>query len=227
MERDMDGKHARLMDEMYSVQRHLYDATRPFFLFGRDRLIGSLRAPVGSTILEVGCGTARNLVKAADAWPETRLYGVDISVAMLDTARRSVEHPGLADRIHLARGDAGVLDTAAMFGLEEIDRIYFSYTLSMMPPWREALRRAAERLAPGGSLHVVDFGQYDRLPDVLRRIHFRSMADYHVTPRADLPTVMRGIADDMGMAMEFTPLYRGYAWSATLRRAGLSNGNAS
>ena len=31
--------HAALMDTVYRGQRHIYDATRKYFLFGRDRLI--------------------------------------------------------------------------------------------------------------------------------------------------------------------------------------------
>jgi S-adenosylmethionine-diacylgycerolhomoserine-N-methlytransferase len=31
--------------------------------------------------------------------------------------------------------------------------------------------------------------------------------------------VLKRIAEEQGLAMEFTPLYRGYSWSATLTRA--------
>lgn len=213
--------HAAAMDGFYSNQRHFYDITRPLFLFGRDRLVRSLDPPPGGTVLEVGCGTARNLVKAARRWPDARIYGVDISGAMLDTAGRSVARQELSGRVRLARADAGTLDVGALFGLAEMDRILFSYTLSMMPPWREALKRAAATLAPGGSLHVIDFGQYDRLPTVLRRLHFASANAHGVFPRADLREELERVADQAGSSLEFASLFWGYACSATLRRAGL------
>lgn len=218
--RTMDGEtsHARLMDETYSVQRHFYDLTRPMFLYGRDRLINGLDAPPGSTILEVGCGTARNLIRSARRWPGTRLYGVDISGAMLETAQRSIDRHGLSDRIHLMQGDAGMLDVETSFGLEEVDRVYFSYTLSMMPPWREALGRAAAILSPGGSMHVVDFGRYERLPSILRWMHFTSLGLVHVHPRDDMLDVLKGLADGMDLRMEATSLYRGNTQTAVLRR---------
>ena len=93
-----------------------------------------------------------------------------------------------------------------------------SYTLSMIPPWQEAIERGAASLAPGGSLHIVDFGQYERLPGFLKRLHFKSLNDFHVFPRREMPAVLRRVAEEQGLSLEFTPLYRGYAWSAVLGR---------
>nr|WP_294809847.1 class I SAM-dependent methyltransferase [uncultured Sphingomonas sp.] len=205
-----------LMDDVYSLHRHFYDFTRRFYLFGRDRLVRSLAPPPGGTVLEVGCGTARNLIVAAKCWPEARFHGFDISEAMLETARKSVAKQGLTDKVTLAQGDAGNFDTRALFGLEKVDRIFMSYTLSMIPPWQEAIERGAGSLAPGGSLHIVDFGQYERLPAFLKRLHFKSLNDFHVFPRRELPAVLRRVAEEQGLSLEFTPLYRGYAWSAVL-----------
>ena len=208
-----------LMDQVYALHRHFYDFTRRFYLLGRDRLIQRLAPPPGGTVLEVGCGTARNLIVAAKRWPDAGFHGFDISEAMLETARKSVARAGLADRITLAQGDAGSFDTAALFGLEQVDRIFMSYTLSMIPPWQEAIERGAASLAPGGSLHIVDFGQYERLPGWAKRLHFKSLNDFHVFPRRELPAVLKRVAEERGLGLEFTPLYRGYAWSATLARA--------
>ena len=72
---------------MYRYQRHIYDLTRKYYLLGRDRLIAGLDVPPGGTVLEVGCGTGRNLVLAARRYPAARLFGLDISAAMLDTAQ--------------------------------------------------------------------------------------------------------------------------------------------
>jgi S-adenosylmethionine-diacylgycerolhomoserine-N-methlytransferase len=207
-----------LMDDVYALHRHFYDFTRKFYLLGRDRLIRSLAPPPGGTVLEIGCGTARNLIVAAKRWPDARFHGFDISEAMLDTARKSVARQGLADKITLAQGDAGNFDTNALFGIEKVDRIFMSYTLSMIPPWQEAIERGAASLAPRGSLHVVDFGQYERLPALLKRLHFKSLNDFHVYPRRELPAVLKRAAEAQDLALDFTPLYRGYAWSGVLRR---------
>jgi S-adenosylmethionine-diacylgycerolhomoserine-N-methlytransferase len=207
-----------LMDDVYALHRHFYDFTRKFYLLGRDRLIRGLAPPPGGTVLEIGCGTARNLIVAAKKWPEARFHGFDISEAMLETAHKSVATQGLAEKIALEQGDAGRFDTRALFGLEKVDRIFMSYTLSMIPPWQEAIEHAAACLAPGGSLHIVDFGQYERLPGWAKRVHFKSLNDFHVFPRRELPAVLTRVTEAQDLALDFTPLYRGYAWSAVLRR---------
>ena len=64
---------AALMDRMYRRQRHIYDLSRKFYLLGRDEGIARLRPASGDKMLEIGCGTGRNLVKLAQAYPEARL----------------------------------------------------------------------------------------------------------------------------------------------------------
>ncbi len=79
---------AQHMDAIYRYQRYVYDATRKFYLLGRDRVIDELAPPPGGRVLEIACGTGRNLIAAARRYPGARFYGFDISTAMLDTARR-------------------------------------------------------------------------------------------------------------------------------------------
>ncbi len=50
------------MDGMYRRQRYFYDLTRKYYLLGRDRLIAEMHVRAGENILEVGCGTGRNLL---------------------------------------------------------------------------------------------------------------------------------------------------------------------
>ena len=144
-----DSNHAARMDMIYRGQRHIYDLTRKYYLLGRDRLIDELAPPSGGTILEVGCGTGRNLILAARRWPDARLFGLDISEAMLATARRKIAAAGLSDRITLAAGDATAFDPVKLFGLAHFDRIFQSYTLSMIPHWQTAIAQAVLHLAPG------------------------------------------------------------------------------
>lgn len=207
---------AERMDAIYRGQRHIYDLTRKYYLLGRDRLIRDLAPPQGGSVLEVGCGTARNLVAASRAWPDTRCYGFDISSEMLDTGRAAVRRAGLKDRVKLARGDATAFDSQRLFNQTRFDRVFLSYTLSMIPSWRSAIDQAARALAPGGRLHIVDFGQQEQLPRWWRLALFAWLRQFEVTPRPDLEAEAQAAAERHGLTLHFEPLFRGYAWSAVL-----------
>ena len=220
---DMDGttsdrQHAERMDAFYRTHRHLYDLTRPFFLLGRNAMVDGLDPPSGGSILEIGCGTASNLIRAAKRRPDVSLYGMDISDEMLATARSSISRNGLSGRIAVAQGDAGSFDPEALFGMRTFDCIMFSYTLSMMPPWKEALDLAMTMLSPGGSMHVVDFGQHERLPSLVRRLHLLSIRGHDVHPRPDLHVIMLFLTRRRRMDMEFHSTHRGYSWRFVARR---------
>lgn len=215
-----DAGHGARMDAIYAGQRHIYDATRKYYLLGRDRLIGELAPPPDGRVVEVGCGTGRNLVLAARRWPQARFYGFDISAAMLETAEVQVGGAGLAHRIRLASGDATDWHPQALFGFADADAIFMSYTLSMIPDWQRAIDAACAVLARGGALHIIDFGQQERLPALFRAALFAWLARFDVTPRAELRDRLEAVARDRGLALDFTSLYRGYAWRAVLRRPG-------
>lgn len=208
--------HAALMDGVYRGQRHIYDLTRKYYLLGRDRLIDELAPPVGGKVLEIGCGTGRNLIAAARCWPGARFYGIDISEEMLKTARASIARAGLERRVRVAQGDATGFDPNALFRTESFDRIFQSYTLSMIPDWQGAMREAVRHLSAQGALHIVDFGQQEGMPPWFRAALFGWLARFHVAPRALLIEAAREVANDAGGRLSATRLYRGYAWSLRL-----------
>jgi S-adenosylmethionine-diacylgycerolhomoserine-N-methlytransferase len=209
---------AASMDRMYRHQRFIYDFTRKPYLLGRDVMIAQLSPPIGGSVLELGCGTGRNLVHVARSYPTARVYGFDVSAAMLATAGTSIDAAGLAPRVKLAAADATSFDPVALFGCPAFDRVYISYVLSMIPAWRDVLGQAISCLAPGGSLHVVDFGQQRKLPRWFRRLLHGWLDLFHVAPRADLECELRFLAQRNGLHLDYRELYRGYADYAVLTR---------
>ncbi|MDB5578786.1 MAG: Methyltransferase type 11, partial [Bradyrhizobium sp.] len=95
----------RRMNRMYRRQRHIYDGTRRYYLLGRDELIAGLQPAAGANVLEIGCGTGRNLVHAARLYPDVRFFGIDISTEMLTSAISAISRRGLPKRIRVAHGD--------------------------------------------------------------------------------------------------------------------------
>lgn len=213
------GAAAGLMDSIYRHQRHIYDASRKFYLLGRDGLIAGLTPRAQDTILEIGCGTGRNLIGIARRYPGCDCYGLDVSSAMLETAHGAVERAGLGGRIRLAQADATDFDPQALFGQPGFDRIVISYALSMIPPWQAVVAEAIARLSPGGSLHIVDFGDQAGLPSAFKAVLRRWLALFHVTPREDLPAVVRALAEEAGASCQVEAPFRGYAVRAVVRKA--------
>lgn len=203
--------HGAVMDRMYRGQRHIYDLTRKYYLFGRDRMIGELACEPGDAVLEIACGTGRNLAVAAERWPGAKLFGVDISREMLRSAGAA-----LGDQAVLAVGDARDLDTASSLGRARFDRVILSYCLSMIPDWRAALDQAAALLAPAGTLHVVDFGDCSGLPRPFARALRAWLARFHVTPRTDLADVAATVAAARGLAFAHRRGSLGYYENLTL-----------
>jgi S-adenosylmethionine-diacylgycerolhomoserine-N-methlytransferase len=187
-----DKDHAVRMDSVYRLQRHVYDFTRKYYLFGRDQLIERLELPgdgQGTSVLEIACGTGRNLALVNRAWPKASLFGIDISAEMLKTARAR-----LGPSCAIALADATNFDPEVIFGRRHFDRIIMSYCASMIPPWREAIAHAAGMIAPNGSLHIVDFGSMEGLPLPVRSLLRFWLARFHVTPRSDLQAAARHFA---------------------------------
>jgi S-adenosylmethionine-diacylgycerolhomoserine-N-methlytransferase len=209
---------AALMDRMYRRQRHIYDLSRKFYLLGRDEAIVGLNAGPGDRVLEIGCGTGRNLVKLATAYPEARLYGLDVSREMLASAAAALAWAGLSRRIALGQGDAMAFDPQALFGCAEFERVMISYALSMIPPWRQALGQALDVLAPGGSLHLVDFGDCAGLPGPFRTGLRGWLAAFDVIPRDDLAAALAALSAERGLTCEIETRFRGYAALAVARR---------
>lgn len=187
--------HAALMDSVYKGQRHIYDATRKYYLFGRDTLIEGLNARPGMRVLEIACGTGRNMAKTRKAWPGVRLYGLDISEEMLKNARKA-----LGEDAVLGAGDACSFDAQELLDEDGFDRIILSYSLSMIPDWEDALAHAAAQLAPGGELHVADFGDLTGLPGLLEKGLHAWLAKFHVQTRSALPQACERIAGLRGLS---------------------------
>src|SRR5258706_12962781 len=154
----MTANVAAAMDRMYRHQRHVYDATRKFYLFGRDRLIADLAPAPGDRLLEIGCGTARNLIRLARRHPGVALYGIDASAEMLKTADTAIGRASLGGRITTRRCLAEAVDAHATFALDRpFDGVLCCYALSMMAAWPTAIESALANLRPGGRIDIVDF----------------------------------------------------------------------
>ena len=95
-------------------------------------------------MLEIGCGTGRNLVQAARLYPDARFFGIDVSTEMLTSAISAISRRGMTGRIRVAHGDGTAFDPQLLFSVASFDHVMISYSLSMIPDWRSVLDAAAD-----------------------------------------------------------------------------------
>ena len=102
-------------------------------------------------VLEIGCGTGRNLPFLQAAVGRTgRVYGVDISAGMLAKARVLCARE-CWDNVELVEVDAA--DYVAPVPL---DGVLFGLSYNTMPHHLAVLRQAWNQLRPGGRLVIMD-----------------------------------------------------------------------
>jgi S-adenosylmethionine-diacylgycerolhomoserine-N-methlytransferase len=208
------------MDNMYRLTRHVYDASRKYYLLGRDRLISELQPKDGETICEVGCGTARNLIKMAHAYPDASFYGLDASEEMLKTANAALKKKNLTGNIKIAHAFAQSFDPQKLFQLSKpLDKIVFSYALSIIPPWRESIDHALTLLPSGGQMHIVDFGSMEGQSPWFRKIIFKWLALFHVYHKPEILDYLKRLEFEKSGTLSVQHLYRGYAYIARFTKA--------
>jgi ubiquinone/menaquinone biosynthesis C-methylase UbiE len=117
----------------------------------RSRAVNRLELNPGDKVLEVGCGTGRNLaplVRAVGA--EGHVYGVDLSEGMLEKAQELAARSGWHN-VTLIRSDA-----TGYIVPKPVDGVIFSLSYAVIPHHLEVLRHAWRQLRPGGYLVIMD-----------------------------------------------------------------------
>lgn len=149
------SEQASRMQSYYRMQSKIYDATRWSFLFGRRTVIRNLPLDGNSPIkiLEVGCGTGKNLAYLAQTFPKAQLTGLDVSQDMIRLAGKRTMP--FQERVKLLHQPYQAGDQTFS---QQMDVILFSYSLTMInPQWKDLLEQAKSDLKPGGYAAVVDF----------------------------------------------------------------------
>ncbi len=140
-----------------------YDRIAPWYRFGewtvllapgfRRRAVARLGLKPGDRVVEVGCGTGRNLPFLREAVGHAgEVVGVDASGGMLAEAQKTISRRDWKN-IHLINRDAAKLTMD-----ELVDVAYFSLSYSVMPDREAALDAAWNAVRPGGRLVVMDAG---------------------------------------------------------------------
>ncbi|HVF56349.1 MAG TPA: methyltransferase domain-containing protein [Pyrinomonadaceae bacterium] len=152
---------AKWVDYDAPFVRRRYNRLARFFVFFewlfllprgiRRQAVSRMELKPGSRVLEVGCGTGRNLAPLVEAvGPEGRVYGVDLSEGMLAEAGELCARAGWRN-VTLMRADAAGCSLP-----EPVDGVIFSLSYAVIPDHRAALRQAWRQLRAGGYLVIMD-----------------------------------------------------------------------
>jgi SAM-dependent methyltransferase len=113
----------------------------------------------GIAVADVGCGHGHSTLLMAQAFPKSRFHGFDTHAASIDEARRNAADAGLAARVSFD------VARAVDYPRKNYGLICFFDCLHDLGDPVAAARHAAEALAPGGTVMLVEPFANDRVEE--------------------------------------------------------------
>ena len=161
------------------------------------------RMPEGSSLLDVGVGTAGALLANADLVRRKNLHvtGIDIDADYIESARGRLRESTLTDRAEV------LLESVYKHNGGPYDAVYFSASFMLLPEPEQALRHCCELLNPGGRVFFTQTIEkqparwMEILKPMLRRV--TSIEFGRVTYEEDLKAQIRAAGLELE---EFTTL---------------------
>ena len=160
------GWHEHHHDLWHGTERAFATAYRTHliaeWLPALDGVVAKLEA--GALVADVGCGHGASAILMAVAFPASRFVGIDYHEGSIATARQRAAEAGVADRVSFEV--AGAADLPG----EDYDVVAFFDAFHDLGDPLAAARRAADALAPDGTLLVVEPFAGDTVEDNLNPI---------------------------------------------------------
>jgi SAM-dependent methyltransferase len=107
----------------------------------------------GGTILDVGCGNGKLLIRLAEAFPQSKCVGVEIDQTGLALARTAIQEAAVSDRVEIIEGDIGAIAQANFVDLALMVEVLHEITPARRPG---VIQECARVLRPGGWLILLD-----------------------------------------------------------------------
>ena len=126
---------------------------------GNPFRIGHLR--LGERVVDIGCGAGLDsLIAAKMVGPDGQVIGVDMTRAMLETARKSVNEAGIG-HVEFREGLAEALPVPDGWA----DVVISNGVLNLLPDKLTALQEMARVLKPSGRLQIGDILVQQAVPE--------------------------------------------------------------
>jgi ubiquinone/menaquinone biosynthesis C-methylase UbiE len=103
-------------------------------------------------IIDVGCGSGATALVLAQAFPDSRVVGIDLSEPLLHLANQAAHSAGLADRVRFETGDAEKIP----YEDNSFDIVLSLNMVHIVEHPVQMLNEFERILDPDGSLFIVD-----------------------------------------------------------------------
>jgi ubiquinone/menaquinone biosynthesis C-methylase UbiE len=154
--------------QLYNKRAKTYDRLVNFldYFEGRGKFLSYTKMAIeqlglrdDATVLEIGCGTGFNFPLLQEKLgPKGKLIGIDLSENMLAEARKRVQKEGWSN-VELVHTDAAVFEFP-----ENLDAIFSCFAITLIPEYRDVIRRGADALASGGRFVILDLRAPENWP---------------------------------------------------------------
>lgn len=155
--------HPRLFCGVAAFFRNSYRGSLvPEWLPALDGVVDKLGA--GARVADIGTGHGHSALLMAEAFPRSRFHGIDAHAGSIEAARANAAAAGLSERVSFE------VAKSTTFVERGFDLICFFDCLHDMGDPVGAARHAAQALAPGGTVMLVEPYADDRLENNINPI---------------------------------------------------------
>ncbi|MFM9052495.1 MAG: bifunctional demethylmenaquinone methyltransferase/2-methoxy-6-polyprenyl-1,4-benzoquinol methylase UbiE [Bacteroidota bacterium] len=215
------GNKKQQVARMFDNIAGRYDFLNRFLSFGIDRYwrkvaVNRLKDLDPRLILDIATGTADLAIESLRLNPE-KVFGVDISVEMLDLGRKKIKSRRLDNRIELLEGDSENL----IFEDGKFDAVMVAFGVRNFENLEAGLKEIHRVLRPGGRAVILEFSKPSNR-------FFNGLYIFYSTKIA--PLIGRAVSGD---ASAYTYLHEsiavfpsGEAFNAILSDVGFSGASA-
>jgi len=182
----------------------------------RERLIDAAAIRAGDRVLDLGCGTGALSLQLQQRHADARVTGLDPDPKALARARAKAARAGVAVDWQQGFGDALPFADAS-FARVVTSLVFHHLTHEGR---RGALGEIARVLAPGGTVHVLDFGPpHGALDRLMLSFFHRRDERLHDNLEGRIPSMMSeaGLADAREVRSMRSPFGSLSIWGATAR----------
>ncbi len=164
VDRAVDSFHSGAGVGWHEQDAKLFSGCQELFRPGYDAALTSqwlpalsgvaARLTTGAVVADIGCGHGASTIAMARAYPHSTFIGFDYHAASVEVARRRAAEAGVNDRVLFEVADAASFPGPA--DSDGYDLVTFFDCLHDLGDPLGAARNAARRLAPGGTVMVVE-----------------------------------------------------------------------